>query len=146
MPAEWANQKQKRSIMDTVRTAVISSEHMTKHDELWLKLMAIGCHSGCHQMPERSFFIKGYQFPVCARCTGVLIGYISALISCFFVRQNIFISIACCLVMLVDWLLQRLKIKSSTNPRRLVTGIIGGFGVMSIYCLAILFVLDFTKN
>ncbi|MBQ3473297.1 MAG: DUF2085 domain-containing protein, partial [Methanobrevibacter sp.] len=24
----------------------------------------------CHRMHERSFFIKGHQFPVCARCTG----------------------------------------------------------------------------
>jgi uncharacterized membrane protein len=25
----------------------------------------------CHQMPERSFFWDGHQFPVCARCTGL---------------------------------------------------------------------------
>jgi uncharacterized membrane protein len=29
----------------------------------------------CHQQPERSFFLDGDQFPVCARCTGL---YISA--------------------------------------------------------------------
>ena len=40
----------------------------------------IGNHSGCHQMPERSFFYKGKQFPVCARCTGVIIGQSVALI------------------------------------------------------------------
>ena len=26
-------------------------------------------------MPERSFFFGEYQFPLCARCTGVLVGY-----------------------------------------------------------------------
>ncbi|MBS5794738.1 MAG: DUF2085 domain-containing protein [Clostridiales bacterium] len=26
-----------------------------------------------HQIPERSFFIKGYQMPICARCVGVII-------------------------------------------------------------------------
>ena len=143
---EWVTQQQRQGTMATVRIVVISSGHMTSRDNLWLKLMAIGCHSGCHQMPERSFSINGYQFPVCARCTGVLIGYISALISCFLVRPNVFIAIPCCLVMLTDWLLQYLKIKASTNPRRLVTGIIGGFGVMSFYCMAILWVVDFTKN
>lgn len=25
---------------------------------------------GCHRRPERSFFYKGRQFPICARCTG----------------------------------------------------------------------------
>jgi len=29
----------------------------------------------CHQRPERSFFLNGHQFPVCARCTGL---YLSA--------------------------------------------------------------------
>jgi uncharacterized membrane protein len=29
----------------------------------------------CHQLPERSFFWDGHQFPVCARCTGL---YLSA--------------------------------------------------------------------
>ena len=29
----------------------------------------------CHQRPERSFFLAGHQFPVCARCTGL---YLSA--------------------------------------------------------------------
>lgn len=29
----------------------------------------------CHQQPERSFFIAGYPFAVCARCTGLYIGF-----------------------------------------------------------------------
>jgi uncharacterized membrane protein len=32
-----------------------------------------------------------------------------------------------------DWTLQRLEILPSTNPRRLVTGILGGFGLFSLY-------------
>lgn len=31
-------------------------------------------------------------------------------------------------VMLADWLIQYLKIRQSTNLRRLITGFIGGFG------------------
>jgi uncharacterized membrane protein len=29
----------------------------------------------CHQLPERSYFIDGHQFAVCARCTGVYGGF-----------------------------------------------------------------------
>ena len=38
--------------------------------------MKIGHTTGCHQMPERSFFWKEYQFPICARCTGLAVGYL----------------------------------------------------------------------
>ena len=31
----------------------------------------------CHRKPGRSFFWRGKQFPVCARCTGIHIGYLS---------------------------------------------------------------------
>ena len=60
-------------------TAILNSTRQTKkNDLLWLKWMDWGKRLGCHQMPERSFFIKGYQFPVCARCTGVLVSSIAA--------------------------------------------------------------------
>jgi uncharacterized membrane protein len=29
----------------------------------------------CHQIPERSYFVDGHQFAVCARCTGVYGGF-----------------------------------------------------------------------
>jgi uncharacterized membrane protein len=29
----------------------------------------------CHQIPERSFFIAEHQFAVCARCTGIYLGF-----------------------------------------------------------------------
>jgi uncharacterized membrane protein len=34
----------------------------------------------CHQNPERSFFIAGHQFAVCARCTGIYAGFTIATI------------------------------------------------------------------
>jgi uncharacterized membrane protein len=35
----------------------------------------------CHQIPERSFHLSGYQFGVCSRCTGLYLGFaVAALI------------------------------------------------------------------
>jgi uncharacterized membrane protein len=32
-------------------------------------------HTVCHQLPERSFFLAGHQLAVCARCTGLYLGF-----------------------------------------------------------------------
>ncbi len=103
---------------------------ISKKSELWSELMKIGTYTGCHQMPERSFFFKGYQFPVCARCTGVIIGYIAATVYVALFLPNFVSGLLCCVIMFIDWCVQYLKIKQSTNIRRLITGIIGGFGIV----------------
>ena len=46
----------------------------------WAFFMRLGNRCGCHQIEERSFKIKGWQFPVCARCTGILTGQIIGII------------------------------------------------------------------
>lgn len=100
--------------------------------QYWRKWMLLGEKTGCHQKPERSLFIKGYQMPVCARCTGVILGYLISL-PCFFMFGFMkILSITGSIVMLIDWLLQATHKRKSTNPRRLVTGIMGGFGIMSM--------------
>lgn len=98
----------------------------------WLKLMKIGTVLQCHQMPERSFFWKEYQFPVCARCFGMLIGYLLGVLIFIFYRLPIVIAIVFCLITFIDWFLQYLGILESTNGRRLITGVLGGIGVVII--------------
>lgn len=98
----------------------------------------LGNHSGCHQLPERSLFYKGKQFPVCARCTGVTIGEFLATLA---IILRIHISVFCSFILLLtmgwDWFLQYLKVLKSTNGRRVITGILGGFGLIYIYFHAI---------
>jgi uncharacterized membrane protein len=106
--------------------------HSEKSYQLWRKWMAIGERTGCHQRPDRSFFLKGYQLPICARCTGVVVGYLLA-IPCFLLMGfNLIISVFGCFVMLADWSVQACNIKKSSNVRRLITGILGGYGIMSL--------------
>lgn len=98
-------------------------------------LNEIGERSGCHRIPERSFFYKGYQFPVCARCTGVCLGQLTAIVVNLFYKIPLRFALSCLAIMGFDWGIQELKIMPSTNLRRLFTGISGGFGLFSIYFL-----------
>lgn len=94
--------------------------------------MKIGHFCGCHQMPERSFFLKDYQFPVCARCMGVYLGGILGLILYWFIKPNMLVSIICCAIMFLDWEIQYKEILKSTNLRRLITGTLAGYGLVNI--------------
>jgi uncharacterized membrane protein len=41
----------------------------------WAGALAYGVGSFiCHQIPERSFHLAGFQLPVCARCLGIYVG------------------------------------------------------------------------
>ena len=84
--------------------------------------MRLGDRCGCHQIEDRSFKIKGYQFPVCSRCTGILTGQILGIIIYILkFRIPIYISIIFLTVMFVDWYIQFKGIKESTNMRRFIT-------------------------
>lgn len=102
-----------------------------------VQLRILGNKSGCHQLPERSFFYKGKQFPVCARCTGVALGQVCAIIYSIFYQLPIMSALIMLFSMGLDWFLQAIHILKSTNPRRLVTGFLGGFGLFSVYIFII---------
>ena len=115
---------------------------MDKKDKRWISLMEYGKRIGCHQMPERSFFYKEYQFPVCARCTGVIIGELIAIFLLIYkIKLNIIISIFLLLIMGFDWFIQFVNLLQSTNIRRLITGISGGIGLTYIYYYLLVYIL-----
>lgn len=110
-------------------------------DDTWFKLMEFADRRwGCHQIAERSFFYGGYQFPICARCTGVLLGYILSLF--IFNYINFIFCIGLASIMLLDWSIQYLNILKSTNVRRFITGICGGIGCMSFVIKAIILIVN----
>ena len=102
-------------------------------EERWIKWMKIGHYFGCHQMPERSFFINGYQFPVCARCSGVILSLPVSLILMKMRKLTVKCAGLFIGIMLADWTIQFLKIKESTNLRRVVSGFLGGIGIHFYY-------------
>ena len=120
---------------------------MNKKDKTWIKLMNCGHRMGCHQMEERSFSFRGYQFPVCARCTGVLIGeLISIILIILNIKLNIICSFILLLIMGLDWFIQYVKILESNNIRRLLTGISGGIGLTFIYYYIFIILIELVKQ
>ena len=88
----------------------------------------------CHRKPERSFFIKGHQFPVCARCTGFYISLTIYFIYTyyFFVDYNPILLIFAIILLIpagIDGLTQFLKYRVSNNTLRFITGLLGGLGL-----------------
>ena len=114
-----------------------------KTDRIWIALMDFFSVC-CHQKEERSFFIKNHQFPLCARCTGIWLSSPIALITFIIgysikIRYCIFLMIP----LIVDGTVQLLKIKHSTNMRRFITGLLYGYGSMT---LKLYFLLYIVKN
>ena len=89
----------------------------------------------CHRIPERSFFIKGHQFPVCARCTGFYTGLIAYLITNHFYPHNydlnmLIISVILLIPVSIDGTTQYFGLRESNNILRVTTGFIGGIGLI----------------
>ena len=108
-------------------------EGLSRKDRLWMHSMRT-CrkYCGCHQMPDRSFFIGEYQFPLCARCTGIVIGHVLGLaVSAFHTVSSV--GLLGTLPLMADGIVQKYTSYESTNGRRLCTGILYGFGMMSAF-------------
>lgn len=83
----------------------------------------------CHQLPERSFFFHGRQFPICARCTGIFIGYLLGIgYALIFGKIPSYIALILILPLIIDGGFQHLRKWESTNIRRLITGMLAGIG------------------
>ena len=101
----------------------------------------------CHQKPERSFFIKGHQFPVCARCTGFYSGLVVYLVYSLFYSHPyslnmLILSMILMIPVAVDGVTQYFGPRESTNTLRFVTGFIGGIGLIIFLKIVFTFILN----
>ena len=88
-----------------------------------------GIPMGCHRLPHRSFRFRGRQFPVCARCTGILLGYLVYPAFVFGVwPATLAGGLLLNLPAMLDGTTQMLGWRESTNALRLVTGVMSGAG------------------
>lgn len=89
---------------------------------------------GCHARPDRSFFFRGRQFPICARCTGELVGMlIGIFVAVCFGCLDFWVTCLLMLPPIVDGFTQRLTAYESNNMRRLWTGILFGFALIFMF-------------
>lgn len=109
-------------------------------------LMNFGTTVGCHQIPERSFYYHGYQFPICARCTGIAVGYVIAIPILLKIMLSVEVCLILCAIMFGDWYLQHMEIRESTNFRRFSSGVLCGIGYMHLIIRVLEFAWTYTKN
>ena len=87
----------------------------------------------CHRIPHRSFFFRGRQFPVCARCTGIYAAYLTLPVFTFdWWSPGIIISALLLIPAVLDGLTQAYFDRESNNTLRFISGILAGSGLMSL--------------
>src|SRR5215813_10014290 len=87
----------------------------------------------CHQLPERSYFIDGHKFAVCARCTGIYAGFAFTLLLYPLVRSlrstatpPRSLLILAILPLAIDFSLTFFGFWENTHTSRLLTGALLG--------------------
>lgn len=88
---------------------------------------------GCHCRSDRSFYWKGKQFPICARCTGELIGIVFCPISMLVFSCSPIWCLFLMVPMILDGSIQLLTQYESSNIKRVITGILFGYGLIRFF-------------
>lgn len=110
----------------------------------WAKSMYFfGRYWGCHQLPNRSCFINGYQFPLCARCMGILFGMLVAVTIIIIDKAVLdlfsYSQLAVLLLpMIIDGSIQLATSYESNNLKRVLSGFLFGVCIMGIVFKTIL--------
>ncbi|HEX9909031.1 MAG TPA: DUF2085 domain-containing protein [Thermoplasmata archaeon] len=88
----------------------------------------------CHQIADRSYFLNGNQMPFCARDLGLFAGIAAGFALTAFVlfTPNPLLLLLGLVPMGIDGGLQAVTDYESTNPLRLVTGLIAGIALSLI--------------
>ncbi|NLE75278.1 MAG: DUF2085 domain-containing protein [Chloroflexi bacterium] len=72
-PNVWARLGRRRAVALAAAVAVVVLTSLWTPAVLRAALHAVG-YAVCHQIADHSFFVGGWQLPLCARCTGTFLG------------------------------------------------------------------------
>jgi len=87
----------------------------------------------CHRRPERSLAILGHTFPICSRCTGLLVGFFGFIsLALLNLQIPLFAGIVMMVPMVIDGTSQLTGFGESNNMLRLLTGFLFTFGFLSL--------------
>jgi uncharacterized membrane protein len=146
-PSRWRLLPQ--GLLIGIPAAIISLFVLLTPPGLWEKARVIG-YALCHQLAERSFFIHEHQTPLCARCTGMYLGFAISVIF-LIVRRRVraarppaagivSVIIGFVTIMGIDGINSTISIipgapqlYHTTNVHRIVTGTLFGMGVAMLF-------------
>lgn len=97
----------------------------------------------CHQLADRSFFGGGLQVPVCARDTGIYVGFLIGLIALWLAHRGrrpsemppwpVMLLLGAFIgVMVIDGATSYAGLRTTTNDIRLLTGLTSGFALAAL--------------
>lgn len=101
---------------------------------------------GCHCRDDRSFHYKGERFPICARCTGELVGIIFSIFSCIFFKLSPLLIVVFMLPMIIDGSVQMLTSYESNNIKRFVTGFLFGYALFMFLAVSTVATFNFGQQ
>lgn len=97
------------------------------------KKMKIG-FAFCHRRKERSIKMLGYTFPLCARCTGLWLGFgIGLILRILSLNMPLVFAISLTLPLIIDGFTQFLGFRESNNLLRLLTGVLCGIATNMLF-------------
>nr|WP_090995892.1 DUF2085 domain-containing protein [Bacillus sp. 491mf] len=99
----------------------------------------------CHRKLERSYHSLQKYIPLCARCTGILLGFL--LFPIYFLISHTFILVLALsffaqVPLLIDGFTQKWGWRSSTNVLRVSTGFLSGNGMALLISSSISWIIS----
>lgn len=101
---------------------------------------------GCHCKENRSFHYKGKKFPLCARCTGELIGIFAGFIFYIIIRPDWKFACVLLIPLIIDGFIQRLTAYESNNIKRVITGFLFGCGIVCLFIMSTIATVQYGYN